>query len=397
MAWTVDVDGTDITSICQSIQWRPKLNRPASCVVRYPAHLFQVTTGQSELHLYDGATLMFSGPVWFQQASGTPNSAYTEVTAYDHLIYLSKRLCKKPGTSQAGNLITPGSVITDNQTGPAILEAFINYSKTIDDAANPTAPPLPLTVVSAALGGDDLSGTPQNFPMTIEQMRALLCSTGQLNVLVTPGVGSSTLDLTNGGVVNDLSGSVSIQYQTGAYNSQVAEYTEDMEDVINALWYLLGPRGPRMGRRVWIPKNHWAGSITPTGPNSGGDGEGPLVGPGWPVDLEDRFMDSRDAYGYMQEIRIFDDQDDEEDARPMFEEEWANEAWIRATEKQLVNIKPQRGTPPAFGVGDLISVAAGTRLGGAFSGTQVVFEFEVTIDTDGVVEVSDIITSGEQS
>lgn len=397
--WTVDIDGSDITSICQQITWHPKLNRPASCVVRFPGHLFQIGTGTQELHLYENGVLRFSGTVWFLEPSGSPNDTYTEATAYDHLIYLSKRLCKKPSAHPNGNFINPGSVIIDNQTGPAIMNAFLNNTLTIDDAAHPSQIPFPLTVGTVAGGGVDLTSVPTDFPMWLEQMRSLLCSTGQLNLLVNPGIGNSTVDLTNGGFVNDLTGSVSIQYQIGSYNAQVASFTEDMEDASTALWYLIGPRGPRWGRREWIPKNHWAGSITATAPNAGGDGQEPggLPGGTWPQLLLNRIDNARQIYGYMQDIRIFDDNEDEEFARPLFEEEWANEAWIRAVPKQLVNIKPQRGTAPTFAVGDLITCQAGTRLNIGFSGAQIVFEFEMTVDTEGVAEITEIVTSGDQS
>ena len=60
MAWQVECDGTDITSICQQITWSEKLSRPSSCVVRFPANLFAATTGVSQLRLYNGG-LLFSG------------------------------------------------------------------------------------------------------------------------------------------------------------------------------------------------------------------------------------------------------------------------------------------------------------------------------------------------
>lgn len=399
MAWTVDIDGTDITSICQTITWNPKLNRPASCVVRYPGHLFMIGTGTQEMHLYENGVLRFSGPVWYLQPDGSPNDTYTEATAYDHLIYLTKRLCKKPSSHPNGNFISPGSVIIDNVTGPAIMNAFLANTVSVDDAAHPSQIPFPLSVSSVAGGGVDLRSVPTEFPMTLEQMRSLLCSTGQLNLLVNPGIGSSTVDLTNGGFVNDLTGSVSIQYQTGAHNSQVASFTEDMEDWTTALWYLIGPRGPRFGRREWIPKDHWAGSITRTAANAGGDGQEPggLPGQAWPQLLTNRIDNARSIYGYSQDVRIFDDNEDEEFARPMFEEEWANEAWIRAVPMTLADIKPQRGTAPTFSVGDLITVQAGPRLDKGFSGAQVVFEFTVQVDTEGVPEVTGLVTSGDQA
>lgn len=396
MAWTCDIDGTDITSICQSIRWHSKHSRMATGIVRYPAHLFTCEPGTSEMHIYDGATLKFSGPVWYIQSEGSPDYAYTEVTAYDHLIWLNKRLCKAESLvdPENGNLITPQSVINSEQTGPKILAKFINNSILVDDD-NTMWPPMPLIVDLVDDGGEDLSAVPQDWPMTIEQMRSLLCSTGQLNVILVPGVGSSTVNLTNGGIVNDLSGSVAINWQTGTFNAQMATVTEDMEELINALWYLLGPRGPRppgretiafkTGKARWIPKDHFAGSITPTAPNAAGGV--------WPPALLAAIEDSRQTYGYMQEVRIFDDASDEQSIRPLFETEWSNEALLRASPRQFVSIKPERGTPLNFAVGDKISVAAGPRLHGGIAGGQIVFEIEVEIDPDGVLEITDIVAT----
>ena len=376
MALTADIDGSSITSLCQSIRWRPRLSAPATGIVRVPAHLVSVTPGVSELHIYSGGTLVFSGPVWYTQADGDPNATYAEITAFDHLIYLQKRLCK----TATGNLITPGSVILSEVTAPSILAAYINNTLSVDGA-------MPLSVGSVAGGGADVSGAPTSFPMSIDNMRALMVSTGQVDVLVNPGVGGSTVDLTNGDGGNDLSGSVFWQYGTGAYNCQVATFTQDMDVVINALWYLLGPR---------CSETRWRGSITPTAPHVGGT---------WPPSLVSRFMGSRSTYGYMQEIRIFDDSDGdcndpspvgENAVRDLFEEEWANEAWIRATPRVFASIRPERGQSPNFAVGDLITVSAGSQLLGGFSGAQRVYEMEVECDADGIVSITEIITSADQ-
>ena len=185
--------------------------------------------------------------------TATRTATYAEITAYDHMIYMNKRMCK----TSTGNLIQPDAVINTEITGPAIMAAFIDNVNTYDSTL-PNGNPMPITTGSVAGGGDDLSSVPTNFPMTLEQMRSLLCSTGQLNLLLTPGIGSSSIDFTNGGVVNDLTGSVSLEYATGANNAQISTYTIDMDNAINALWYLLGPR---------CSATRWRGSITPTAPN----------------------------------------------------------------------------------------------------------------------------------
>src|SRR6187551_795356 len=126
MAWTADIDGTDITSLCQSIRWRNRLNAPDVGILTLPANLFQSGTGTSEMHIYQSGTLVFSGPVWYVQANGDPDITTVEITAYSHLIWLTKRMCK----TATGNLITPETVLTSNVTAPAIMGAFIDNANT---------------------------------------------------------------------------------------------------------------------------------------------------------------------------------------------------------------------------------------------------------------------------
>ena len=400
MAWSVDIDGTDITSLCQNITWHPKLSRPASLSVRVPGHLVSVTNGVSEMHLSNGG-LLFSGPVWMPEDQGDADATYTVITAYDHLIYLNKRMCKTPAdwpdnsfpvvppdpTAEPGpcNLADPSKVLADFVTAPEILGAFIQ-------ATNDCDAPWNITVGSAAAGGPDMTGVPADWPMNIQQFADMLLDTGQLNILVSPGFGSSAVQLTNGGIVNDLTGAVSLDYGTGNFNSQAATKTSDMEDVINALWYLLGPKRPWYAGDV----SHWAGSITPTAPNAGPDGDGGIPGDPWPPGLVARWMGSRGIYGYMQEIQVHDTKEDEQiTARPLFEEMFANEAYLRAVPRLFTGITPERayGSAPTFGVGDLISVSAGSQLGGGYSGSVLVYEFEISVDADGVAEYTQLVAS----
>lgn len=387
--WTVDIDGTNITSICQSINWHPRWSRPATVVVRYPAHLYSCGPG-SELHLYNGSSLVFSGPVWQVQAEGTPNRTDAEVTAFDHLIYMTKRLCKQAADGpQPFHMIDIWPTIADRVTAPAIMAAFVQAA--LDDPNAASSAPLPWSV-GGIDGGPDVTSVPMNTPMSLDTMRQQLLSTGQLAINVVPGIGSSQLNFvrpptTVGSPV------ATFGYQTGAYNSQNATVTDDMDEIINALWYFLGPRGPRAG----IPINHWAGSITPTAANAGGDGDGGIPGTPWPSETVSRFMGSRGTYGYFQEVRVFDDNDDAQAIREVYEEEWNNEAWIRAVPRRFVGIKPERGVSPTFNVGDFVAMAGGSRLHGGMSGTLEVFEFEVEINVNGIVAITDIIASDNQS
>lgn len=371
MPLVAELDGTDISGICQRTTWKPALNLLDSASVRFPSGMTSYVEGITELSLYESGVLKFSGPVWVSQPDGGPDVAYTELTAYDHRVWLPKRLCKEPSDHPNGNFITPGQVILDNVTGPQILAAFLANSDSIDGF-------LPITLGSVDVGGADLTSVPMSWPMSIDRMRALLTSTGQLDQIWHPGVGGGTLDLLND-YTNDLSGSVVYEYATGAHNAQVATKTVEMTDVINALWYLLGPRKT---------EERWKGSITPTAPHAGG---------AWPPALLARIATSRANYIYAQEIRIHDDEQDENDIRLMYEEEWANEAWIRAVPRTLASIRPERGTVPNFAVGDIIGVAAGASLDGGFSGGQTVYGFTQSTDFDGVDEIEEIITSHDQT
>lgn len=391
MAWTVDIDGNSITSYCQSINWHPRWSRPATCVVRFPGHLAQVSVG-SELHLYNNGSLVFSGPVWTVDPQGGPNRTDTEVTAFDHMIYFPKRLCKQgPLDPDPFNTVVIWPTIESWITAPGIMAAFVESA--IEDPNADNSAPFPISIGSVDHSGPDVTGVPTNVPMTLDQMRQLLLNTGQLALQVSPGIGSSTINFLRppdsvGGA------SATYDYQTGSYNAQSGSMTDDMDEMVNALWYLLGPRGPRPGIRI----NHWAGSITPTAANAGGDGAGQgLPGTPWPPALVAKFQGSRAQYGYMQEIRIYDDHEDEQSIREMFEEMWANEAWVRATPRKFVNVRPERGVSPTFGVGDFVAMNAGSKLNGGTSGTLLVFEFEVEINVNGIVAITEIIASADGS
>lgn len=358
----VDIDGTDISRYCLSKRWHPRLSRPADFIVRAQSRRVQFTPGVSELHVYDGSTMIFSGLIAQPQADGNANGAYTQITAYDHLIALKDRMVK----TALGNLITPTFVETQ---APGMFAEIVANSKFFDPG------PFPLDEGSVAGGGIEVWGALSNFPMKMEQMRQLLVATGQLDIFLVPGIGSSVFNLTNGDGGNDLSGSVVFEYDTGSHNARVVTWTVDVDQVVNALWYLLGPR---------LTRERWKGSITPTAPHKGGT---------WPAPLLSKIALSRSNYGYKQEIQT----KDEEGAyylRPMYEAQWAAEANLRAEPITITSVLPNRGsTMPVFRPGDLIGVAAGSVINGGFSGAQRVYEMVVEEDPDGAIAVTDIVAS----
>jgi hypothetical protein len=379
VAITCDIDGTSIDAIAVDRRYKEPWNSTRTGVFKVPSGYVTVLP-QSEGHVYVDGTLKVSGPVTYRQAEGNADMAYTEVTVMDHTWYLQKRICK----TATGNLITPNQVLLDEVTAPAIMAAFIDNTNNYDPQPSPT--PMPLTVGSVAGGGVDMSGSLMQWPMNLQRMKDILCATGYMDIILSPGIGASTVALTNGDGGSDLSGSVIYGYGTGAFNAQVATLTVDLSRIINALWYLLGPR---------VSDNRWAGSITPTARDGGPDGDGPLPGTPWPATLLARIAASRALLGYMQEIQVLDTQD-AQDIRDVYENRWEREAWIRAIPRTFLSIRPERGLSPAFSAGDLITAQAGAILDGGFSEIQRVYEYEVTCDDNGVMEITSLLTSADQ-
>lgn len=390
MTLSARLDGTPITRYCQSIRWRPRFTDLHCAVIRFPGYFLSALPGQT-LEIQQDGLPIFNGGIWMPEASGEVDAAYVEATAWDWSISLRKRMCKQgeiPGQpSDPDNMVDISPVIDHYKTAPEIAAHFVEAALTdpLAEEFDPSGPfgptgpskALPVVVGDVETGGVDLTGTPMAFPMTIDRMFQLLQSTGQLIVERVPGDGVTILNFRNP-YENDLSGSVVYSYGTGLHNAQNPTYTLDLDDLINALWYLVGRRR-NDGR--------WPGSITPTAPNKTQD---------WPEELLERISDSRIAWGYGQEVQILDDAGDENAIREMFEERWANESWIRAVPREFASVVPQRGTQPNFAVGDTIGVAGGTTMNGGFSGAQRVYGFDLTQDADGVITWDDITTSADQ-
>lgn len=377
---TALVNGVDFTEFVQQSRWKPRWNLPHSAGIRIPGHVAQAVVNQ-ELVLEMGTTVEFAGWIWYSEANGQPDSAYTEVTAWDYSILLRKLMCLQGiYDPDPGNMVDVSPVIEGAVTAPEIAAAFVNNAMQVNVSATEVPPPglpLPIAVGTVETGGVDVSSVPMAFPMTVDRMINLLLTTGQLVVERVFEPGLLTLNFKNP-YINDLSSSVQYEYGTGLFNAQVGNYTVDMDDVVNALWYLLGRRRP---------DGRWPGSITPTAPHVGGS---------WPAALLTRIDDSRDQYSYLPEIQVLDDAGDENDIREMFEERWANEAWVRAFPREFASVTPDRGTVPNFRPGDVIGVSGGTMLNGGFSGAQRAYGWDLTCDADGVITWDDITTSADQ-
>lgn len=76
---------------------------------------------------------------------------------------------------------------------------------------------------------------------------------------------------------------------------------------------------------------------------------------------------------------------------------WYQESFIRTEPRQIMHVTPTRGSGIyEFDIGDIIGVASTTDVRGGFSGGQRVYEYTVSWDNDGVLELSEIQTSADQ-
>lgn len=374
------VNEVDVTEFVQEIRWKPRWNDVHSAVITFPGAFMSAPVG-ADLLLTQGGNI-YRGEVWQAEASGEPDIGNVQASSWDYSIWLRTRMCK----TADGDMTDLKSVVDANVTGPEIAAAFvqnvIDYDATESSVGNPPVPSgsaPPVIINDVETGGVDLTSTPMAFPMTIDRMFRLLSSTGQLVVERVPGPSGFTLLNFRNPYTNDVSGSVQYNYGNGAFNSQVAQYVRDADSIANALWYFVGRRRE---------DGRWPGSITATAPNTEGDT--------WPAALLDRLIDSRAEWGFSQEIQILDDTGDENDIREMFEERWANEAWVRAQPAEFGSVLPQDGTVPNFALGDIIGISGDSSLNGGFTADQRVYGWDITEDADGVIHWDDITTSADQ-
>jgi hypothetical protein len=400
--WTFELDGVDITGIASQRAWTRRLNRPASAKFRAPGHLIEVEAGTSRLKVWDDSTLRFHGVVWRLDDSGDADTTYTEVTCYDPMIYFPKRLAR----DFDGDYSNP-DFIERYETAPLIMESVIARSMDVEHEG-----PMGLTIGSVATGGPQMLGKPTDWPQTLDDIRKLLVDTGFLDLVINPteaGGDMGIIDLYNGSFPNaggygqDLTGSVVFSYQTGLYNVREVRRSVDMETVCNKLRYLLGPRVTSAADPSGT--QHWKGDVQRLDgclPGNDGDSDpvfrcGPSSGVGGQDDtpLGDLINASRSDYYQLQEVRVYD-ANGSFALRPAYYRIWQNESILRARPRTLVYMTPVRGTELEFDVADLVSVEAGTRFRGGFSGIQRVYEFTVNLDNDGVADLGQLVVSADQ-
>jgi hypothetical protein len=395
VALEVFLDGVDITSISLEGSWSLRLNRPREATVRIPMSE-RFGGGGSKLKIVLDEEIMFHGFVQMVETQADENVGYCVYTAMDIMELWRWRLVRdSDGDYSYPTIIEdfggPGGFSTGG--APFIVEQMILNSIDSQASADEDGPDgtLFLTISQVPLGGVDMRGAPVDWPMTMMEMASLLCSTGELDIVLTPidtGGNMADLKMYHGDYGEDLSSEIVFEYGGGARNIRAFSHVEDFSNVVNKLRYLLGPRRHPIGD----PKSlqHWAGSID--GHASGTMPDPPLT------QVRSKQITSRNLYGTRMDLRIYDNRQDENDYRMLFERLWFIEAWLRAGSRTLVHITPTRDTEiNTFTAGDIVGINLySTAFPGGVFGAQRVYGYTVSWDTDSVLFLSELQTSADQ-
>ena len=409
---TVTLDGVDVTNVCVSGSWTPRLNRPAQAQVNIPRQEASVGGPGSILKISEaGAGLVFHGRVLLCETSMGVDTGYKTFNAQDPMEMWQWR----PVRDDDCDFSLP-TIIEDYITGPEILEAMLlnsagdggcNHADCVDADAGDCEGPLFLDIGTIETGGCDLTGAPTDWPMSIAQLYSLLVSTGCLDAVIVPtdpgGGIMGTLSAYNGDYGTDLSGSVVFEYGTGAFNMSDYRRVQDMTNMTNKLWYFMGPR-------IQTPSDpagdqHWCYNITgddPGLPNPFPNGANRATF------LADRISD-RGTYGTRMEVQIFDAGECSLGAggvwetdccggdpltatfRELYRNRWATESWIRNQPRDLVHVTPVREAEiGTFGIGDLVGIDIPIE---GVNGAQRVYAYTCSWDNDGVLALSELQTS----
>lgn len=348
--------GADVTAYVQEGSVSEKLNSPAHAAVKAPAHLVSAGIGSSLDVLVDGAH-RFHGPVEYIEHHGLEDRRDSTFTAVDPTFMWNWRVAQ-----DADGDYTKPTFIEDFVTGPAIMQAIIQHSVA-------QFGPIGHSIGSVASGGADLTGAPTNWPKTIAEVFTLLTETGELDGVYSPS--SNSVSFYNGDYGSDLSGSVNFTYGSGG-NCRACRVTEDGKEMVNRMRYLLGPRVGTSEDPAG--DQHWRGSIDRTTMTVPFISQINSAASGSEAQYLTRFL-----------VRIFDARGDEAIVgRELYLNHFARELWMRLKPKLMFHITPHRGIAPAFGIGDLISVA-----GFGLSGVQRVMEMTYRWTADGPIELGE--------
>lgn len=372
-----DINGaaiSNVTSIATGKTFSYKLNRPASASFTVPANHPLVANNHSDGYpILDPArrvlkayrkeqqsdssykyVIRFSGYIWQLQDNGDENDATTQVTAYDPMQRLSKRIVR----DAAGSKSSP--VIFTSLDGGQI-------AKTIIDRTN-------------NFGGSTGVATTGHFDSV----------TTQTITYQDKAVGDAIVDFTNLANGFDVAFTPVDQTDGNLVTFNVYEERGSVKPTLIFGWGIT-PHNVSSISRV-LDSESLANDIDALGStNSGAD----------QLRTNQQDLGSISDYGRYEAVSTYSDIAVDSFLSDLASEELS----FRAQPKELVSITPvasdtlRNGKPlpvpepfTDFDLGDTFYVYAGTRLRGGFAGLQRCYGFDISINDDGAENISNILT-----
>ncbi len=399
----VTLDGTDVTQFCVAGTWTRRLNRPSTAQIRCNMEVVNAPVGSLlKIEALVGTTweIVHHGRVLLCETDTGEDTGYTVYNSTDPMELWQWR----PVRDDTCDFSDP-TIINDYLTGPLIMEAALENTVYCGSGnQDDTEGAIFLDMGTFAGGGAHLTGAPTDWPMTIAELASLLISTGELDLVITPtdpgGDVMGTIDGYNGDYGTDLSGSIVFSYGMGDFNVRRLRWNQDMTTMVNKLWYYGGPKVATAADPAAV--QHWCYNVQGDDPLLAFPPGGKLSPPASSTNnqLGVLRVNSESAYGVRMDIQIFDAYDDcmgvGTVGRDLFRRRWQQESWLRAQPREIIHVTPTRETEiGTFDIGDLVGVEAVSAVRGGFSGAQRVYEYTVSWDGDGVLELAELQTSAD--
>jgi hypothetical protein len=428
----VTIDGVDVTNVCIAGTVTKKLNAPAQAQVTIPYDAAIGGPG-SRLKVAFNGKLYFHGLVLLCETACDEDTGSTVYNATDPMELWQWRPARDCDSVTPGNFVDPfftrRIILGGKQTGPQMIESMLKASEgSCDGLTIPTNAEGPLFVELGGFegGGVDLSGIPVNWPMTIMEVTALLTSTGEVDVVLTPidsGINMARVDVYNGDYGTDLSNSVVFEFGMGARNIRALRWNEDMSSLRNKIQYFFTPKettrryksnitgdDPCLPGNLGLPGG--VGGSLPTRQN--------FLAPGT---LGHMIEDSRSRYGVRMDIQTYDidgifKEPCPEPATPgccewttpggtvigtdptrmLYRRLWQIESWGAANPREIVHVSPTRDTAiGAFDIGDLVGINIAPAIRGGISGAQRIYQYTISWEgADSVPAIEELQTSADQ-
>lgn len=421
------IDDVDVTDVCVAGTLTRRLNRISQAQVTIP---YDAAIGGAGSRLKisfvidEVETIYFHGTVLICETSCDEDSGTTVYSASDPMEMWLWRPARDYDSITPGNFVDPYFTKQiakgGKQTGPQMVESMLLASENptlIPDAAEG---PLFIQYGTFEGGGEDLSGIPTDWPMTIAEIVSLLTSTGEVDVVLTPidpgGGIMAQVDVYNGDFGTDLSGTVIFEFGMGARNVRAMNWNEDMSNLRNKIQYFFTPKETTRRYKANITGDDpcLPGNIG----NPGGPGGSLPTRPNFdpPGDLGTLIQNSRDTYGVRMDIQTFDVDSIHkhegcipdaaaygcctslDGARMLYRRQWQVESWLGAQVRELVHITPARNTQiGSFDVGDLVGVNISPVIRGGTSGVQRIYEYTISWESaESTLAIEQLVTSPTQ-